>query len=107
MRPEPSLRETTAVLPLHNRLRVIPGSGPCLTGCAGRGGAQTHIVHPGGIGPTRVNAIVPVAPALLPPVKVNVSVAAEQLWNASVALPTATLCGSGTVGASNNPPVVS
>jgi hypothetical protein len=51
--------------------------------------------------------MVPLAPALLPPVKLKVSVAAVQLWNASVAAPTTTLFGGGVLGASNNPPVVS
>ena len=44
-------------------------------------------------------------PLELPPVKLKLNVAVEQLWKASVAVPTMTLFG--VVGASNTPPVVS
>jgi len=54
----------------------------------------------------RLNPIEPDMPLALPPVKLKVSVACEQFWNVSVAVPTATLCGVVAVE-SNTPPVVS
>ena len=59
-----------------------------------------HVVHPGGAGPGRTSAMLPLAPAWLPPVKLKLSVAAAQLWKASVAVPTATVFGGGVVGTS-------
>ena len=69
-------------------------------------GAAADYVHPDGTGPMRLSAIAPDVPALLPPVKLKFNVALEQLWNASVAVPTGTLCGAVAVE-SNTPPVVS
>jgi len=43
----------------------------------------------------RRSAIVSLAPALLPPVKLYVSVAALQLWNVSTAVPTIVVLGGG------------
>ena len=68
-------------------------------------GTCVPIAHPGGTGPMRVNPIEPDAPLLEPPVKLKVSLALEQLWNTSVALPTATLCAV-AADESKTPPVV-
>lgn len=67
----------------------------------GRGQTQ-----PFGTGPTRFSAMVPDEPLLVPPVKVKLNVAAEQLGKASVPVPTATVCGPGTAAWSKTPPVV-
>src|SRR4051794_9038120 len=63
-------------------------------------------MQPWGTGPMRWSAIEPDAPLLEPPVKLNSSVAPEQLRNTSVPVPTATLCGVVAVEP-NVPPVVS
>ena len=47
--------------------------------------------HPAGAGPTRDRLMVPAVPALLPPVRSNVSCAVLQLLNLAVAVPTATV----------------
>ena len=61
--------------------------------------------QPAGTGPIRLNAIVPEAPLLLPPVKAKFSVALAQLRKVIVPFPTVAVCGA--VGASKIPPVVS
>ena len=61
--------------------------------------------QPAGTGPILLSGIEPEAPLLEPPVKLNVNVALEQSWNASVPVPTASLCGVANVE-SRMPPVV-
>ena len=65
-----------------------------------------HYVQLGGAGPTRLKLMTPDNPLLDPPEKVKVKVAAEQLWNAIVPVPTATVFWPGGVCVSNSPPVV-
>ena len=48
-----------------------------------------------GVGPTRVNAMLPAWPAFDPALNENMSVAAPQLVNASVPLPTGAVVGIG------------
>jgi hypothetical protein len=62
------------------------------------GSATVADTHPGGTGPTRLNAIMPDCPMLLPPVKLKSSCADVQLANVSVAVPTGADAGFGIVG---------
>jgi hypothetical protein len=48
-----------AMLAVHNGIYIRRLATP----------AAHHIAHPGGTGPTRASVIVPLAPALLPPLK--------------------------------------
>src|SRR5689334_11453217 len=68
---------------------------------------RRQMAQPAGTGPTRVRLITPAWPALPPPVNVNVSCAALQLANVTVAVPTATLACVIGFGVSKTPPVVS
>src|SRR4029453_13378613 len=66
-----------------------------------------YSAHPAGTGPIRLRAMVPELPLELPPVKLKLNVAVEQLRKASVPVPTLVLVGAGPVGLSNTPPTVS
>jgi|SRR5215467_518948 len=51
----------------------------CLSGLAERDGSTLYHVQPGATGPTRLRAMLPLMPLLLPPVKLKLKVAAVQL----------------------------
>ena len=63
--------------------------------------------QPGGTGPTRVTAMLPDRPELVPAVNAYVNVAVEQPWNVHVPVPTASVVCVVGVGVSNWPPLVS
>ena len=66
-----------------------------MPGAGMTGSAIAAETHPGGTGPTRLNAIMPNRPMLLPAVKLKLSCADVQLANVSVAVPTGADVGFG------------
>ena len=66
-----------------------------------------YAAQPAGTLPALPSTIVPDRPELAPAVNSKINVALEQLWNVSVAVPTAAVVCVGGVPASNTPPLVS